>query len=140
MKKITKKKINLNLENSKLQKDNENTKKENNFLNQKIKEYNIKNCFEEILPDKYDIICEKNFEKLCWILLRKKGENEKEYESYLWVGKYMVKNLDKFNFLNEEESINRQIMYYISKLEEKEDVIFKLKQQLNNKNEKNETK
>ena len=52
----------------------------------------------------------------------------------------MVNNLDKFNFLNEEESINRQIMYYISKLEEKEDVIFKLKQQLNNKNEKNETK
>ena len=132
--------INLKLENSKLQKDNENTKKENNFLNEKIKEYNIKNCFEEILPDKYDIICEKNFEKLCWILLRKKGENEKEYESYLWIGKYMVKNLDKFNFLNEEESINRQIMYYISKLEEKEDVIFKLKQQLNNKNEKNETK
>ena len=132
--------INLKLENSKLQKDNENTKKENNFLNEKIKEYNIKNNFEEILPDKYDIICEKNFEKLCWILLRKKGENEKEYESYLWIGKYMVKNLDKFNFLNEEESINRQIMYYISKLEEKEDVIFKLKQQLNNKNEKNETK
>ena len=132
--------INLKLENSKLQKDNENTKKENNFLNEKIKEYNIKNNFEEILPDKYDIICEKNFEKLCWILIRKKGENEKEYESYLWIGKYMVKNLDKFNFLNEEESINRQIMYYISKLEEKEDVIFKLKQQLNNKNEKNETK
>ena len=92
------------------------------------------------MPDKYDIICEKNFEKLCWILLRKKGENEKEYESYLWIGKYMVNNLDKFNFLNEEESINRQVMYYISKVEEKEDVIFKLKQQLNNKNEKNETK
>ena len=128
--------INLKLENSKLQKDNEYKKKENNFLNEKIKEYNIKNNFEEILPDKYDIICEKNFEKLCWILLRKKGENEKEYENYLWIGKYMVNNLDKFNFLNEEESINRQIMYYISKLEEKEDVIFKLKQQLNNKNEK----
>ena len=132
--------INLKLENSKLQKDNESIKKENHILNQKIKEYNIKNNHEVILPDKYDIICEKNFEKLCWILLRKKEGNEKEYESYLWIEKYMVNNLDKFNFLNEEESYNRQIMNYITQLEEKDDEIFKLRQQLNIKNGKNEVK
>ena len=92
------------------------------------------------MPDKYDIICEKKFEKLCWILLRKKEGNEKEYESYLWIEKYMVNNLDKFNFLNEEESYNRQIMNYIAQLEEKDDEIFKLRQQLNIKNGKNEVK
>ena len=132
--------INLKLENSKLQKDNESIKKENHILNQKIKEYNIKNNHEVILPDKYDIICEKNFEKLCWILLRKKEGNEKEYESYLWIEKFMVNNLDKFNFLNEEESYNRQIMNYIAQLEEKDDEIFKLRQQLNIKIGKNEVK
>ena len=123
-----------------MQKDNESIKKENHILNQKIKEYNIKNNHEVILPDKYDIICEKNFEKLCWILLRKKEGNEKEYESYLWIEKFMVNNLDKFNFLNEEESYNRQIMNYIAQLEEKDDEIFKLRQQLNIKNGKNEVK
>ena len=122
---------NLKIENSKIQKENEDIKKENHILNQKIKEYQIKNNLEEIIPDKYDIICDKNFEKLCWILLRQKDGEKNKYESYIWIEKDMINNLDKFNFLKEEESINRQIMNYVAQIEEKENIIFKLKQKLN---------
>ena len=130
---------NLKLENSIKQKDLEDVKKENHILNQKIQEYNIKNNINEIIPEKYDIICDKNFEKLCWILLRQKGGEKTKYESYIWIEKEMVNNLDKFNFLKEEESIKIQIMNYVSQLEEKDNIIFKLKQKLN-KYEKNDTK
>ena len=87
---------------------------------------------EDIIPDKFDIICDKNYKKLSWILLRQKDIiEENEYENYIWVEKNLVNNLDLFNFITEEESIKRQIMNYITKLEEKDDIIFKLKQKLN---------
>ncbi len=97
----------------------------------KIKESNIKNNFDEIIPDKYDIICDKNYEKLSWILLREKIGKENDYESYIWLEKNLVNNLDKFNYLNEEDSIKIQIMNYIKQLEEKDYDIYKLKQRLN---------
>ena len=123
--------VNLKIENSKLEKEFENIKRENQILNQQIKEFKLKNNYKEISPDKYDIIFDKNYEKLSWILLRDKLGNEKDYESYLWIGKNIVNNLDRFNFLKEEDSIKMQIMNYISQLEEKDDIIYKLKLKLN---------
>ena len=121
----------LKIENSKIKEDLDNIKNENHILNQKIKEYNIKNNLEEIIPDKYEIACEKNYENLCWVLFKEKNGKENNYENFLWIEKNLVKNLDKFNFLNEEDAIKLQIMNYISQLEEKESIIFKLKQKLN---------
>ena len=107
-------------------------KKQNQFLNQKIKEYKVINNLEDIIPEKYDIICDKNFEKLTWILIRQKEIiEENDYENYIWIAKNLVNNLEGFNFITEEESIKRQIMNYITQLEEKDDIIFKLKQKLN---------
>ena len=123
--------VDLKVENSNIKKELENIKKENQFLTQKIKESNIKNNFDEIIPDKYDIICDKNYEKLSWILLREKIGKENDYESYIWLEKNLVNNLDKFNYLNEEDSIKIQIMNYIKQLEEKDYDIYKLKQRLN---------
>ena len=123
--------VDLKVENSNIKKELENIKKENQFLTQKIKESNIKNNFDEIIPDKYDIICDKNYGKLSWILLREKIGKENDYESYIWLEKNLVNNLDKFNYLNEEDSIKIQIMNYIKQLEEKDYDIYKLKQRLN---------
>ena len=123
--------VNLKIENSIIQKEFEDVKKENYILSQKIKEYKIKNNFEEIIPDKFDIICDKNYEELSWILIRKKEGEESDYENYLWIEKNLVNDLDKFDFLKEEDSFKQQIMNYITQLEEKEDIIFKLKQKLN---------
>ena len=123
--------VNLKIENSIIQKEFEDVKKENYILSQKIKEYKIKNNFEEIIPDKFDIICDKNYEQLNWILIRKKEGKESDYENYLWIEKNLVNDLDKFDFLKEEDSFKQQIMNYITQLEEKEDIIFKLKQKLN---------
>ena len=124
--------INLKVENSIIQKEYEDVKKQNQFLNQKIKEYKVINNLEDIIPEKYDIICDKNFEKLTWILIRQKEIiEENDYENYIWIAKNLVNNLEGFNFITEEESIKRQIMNYITQLEEKDDIIFKLKQKLN---------
>ena len=122
---------NLKIENSNMQKELEDINKKNVILNQKIKEYNIKNNLDEIIPDKYDIICDKNYEKLSWILIREKLGKENDYESYLWIDKKIVNNLDRFNYLNEDDSIKKQIMNYIKQLEEKDYEIYKLKQTLN---------
>ena len=122
---------NLKIENSNMQKELDDINKKNLILNQKIKEYNIKNNLDEIIPDKYDIICDKNYEKLSWILIREKLGKENDYESYLWIDKKIVNNLDRFNYLNEDDSIKKQIMNYIKQLEEKDYEIYKLKQTLN---------
>ena len=42
-----------------------------------------------------------------------------------------MNNLDRFNYLNEDDSIKKQIMNYIKQLEEKDYEIYKLKQTLN---------
>ena len=131
--------INLKVENSIIQKEYEDVKKQNQFLNQKIKEYKVINNLEDIIPEKYDIICDKNFEKLTWILIRQKEIiEENDYENYIWIAKNLVNNLEGFNFITEEESIKRQIMNYITQLEEKDDIIFKLKQKLNKYEKSNE--
>ena len=124
--------VNLKIENSNIQKEFQNLKMENLLLNQKLKEYNIINNIGELSPEKYDIIYEKNFENLnlCWILLKEKNKEENKYESYFWIGKNIEIDLYKFNYIKENDAIKQQIVNYITQLEEKDEIIDKLKQKL----------
>ena len=124
--------VNLKIENSNIQKEFQNLKMENLLLNQKLKEYNIINNIGELSPEKYDIIYEKNFENLnlCWILLKEKNKEENKYESYFWIGKNIAIDLYKFNYIKENDAIKQQIVNYITQLEEKDEIIDKLKQKL----------
>ena len=124
--------VNLKIENSNIQKELKNLKMENLLLNQKLKEYNIINNIGELSPEKYDIIDEKNFENLnlCWILLKEKNKEENKYESYFWIGKNIEIDLYKFNYIKENDAIKQQIVNYITQLEEKDEIIDKLKQKL----------
>jgi len=124
--------VNLKIENSNIQKEFQNLKMENSLLNQKLKEYNIINNIGELSPEKYDIIYEKNFENLnlCWILLKEKNKEENKYESYFWIGKNIEIDLYKFNYIKENDAIKQQIVNYITQLEEKDEIIDKLKQKL----------
>ena len=124
--------VNLKIENSNIQKELKNLKMENSLLNQKLKEYNIINNIGELSPEKYDIIYEKNFENLnlCWILLKEKNKEENKYESYFWIGKNIEIDLYKFNYIKENDAIKQQIVNYITQLEEKDEIIDKLKQKL----------
>ena len=124
--------VNLKIENSNIQKEFQNLKMENLLLNQKLKEYNIINNIGELSPEKYDIIYEKNFENLnlSWILLKEKNKDENKYESYFWIGKNIEIDLYKFNYIKENDAIKQQIVNYITQLEEKDEIIDKLKQKL----------
>ena len=124
--------VNLKIENSNIQKEFQNLKMENLLLNQKLKEYNIINNIGELSPEKYDIIYEKNFENLnlSWILLKEKNKEENKYESYFWIGKNIEIDLYKFNYIKENDAIKQQIVNYITQLEEKDEIIDKLKQKL----------
>ena len=124
--------VNLKIENSNIQKELKNLKMENLLLNQKLKEYNIINNIGELSPEKYDIIYEKNFENLnlCWILLKEKNKEENKYENYFWIGKNIEIDLYKFNYIKENDAIKQQIVNYITQLEEKDEIIDKLKQKL----------
>ena len=124
--------VDLKIENSNIQKELKNLKMENSLLNQKLKEYNIINNIGELSPEKYDIIYEKNFENLnlCWILLKEKNKEENKYESYFWIGKNIEIDLYKFNYIKENDAIKQQIFNYITQLEEKDEIIDKLKQKL----------
>ena len=127
---------NIKTENSIIQNEFKSVKNENILLNRKIKEYNLKNENEEYIPHNYDIITEKNVGKLSWVLLRKKNGNENNYEDYIWVEKNIIININEFKYINEIDLVNRQIINYISKLEEKDKIISKLTQKIN-KYEKN---
>ena len=97
----------------------------------------------------YTILCDKNFKNLKFFLLtskdkvkNKKNEknkiNKKEliytYENVFWVGRDLLeKDIDKYNsFENENEEENKIIMNYIQKLEEKENIISKLRLRITN--------
>ena len=141
----------------------EDYKKENEELNQKYK--NLKNQFnkfknesqieisiyknefeslkkemkkdkDDFSPDKYNILCDKIYEKLQWyLLIPKEIKFENNYNNLIWVGKPKIKNVDKFNkFETEIEVQNNIITNYIKKLEQKEEIISKLNSKLNDRN------
>ena len=121
----------LKIENSIVQKEFENTKNENNKLNEIIKKYNIGKYNEEFTSENYDIISDKSYGNLNWFLLRKKLYDKNNYNDYIWKGKNEIKDLDEFNYINEIDLINKKINNYISQLEQKEDIISKLTYRLN---------
>ena len=86
-------------------------------------------------PDKYNILCDKNYEKLQWYLLIPKGiKFENNYNNLIWVEKSNINNIDKFNRFETEIDIQNNIINnYIKKLEQKEEIISKLSTKLNNK-------
>ena len=114
----------------------ENTVKQETML--KI-EYNIKNpnpnphlfVYADLKPTMKDAsycVSDKNGDLICFEFMFKNGSGTDDYENYIWIAKNLVNNLEGFNFITEEESIKKQIMNYITQLEEKDDIIFKLKQ------------
>ena len=107
-------------------------------LQNKIKEYeknnqNNKNVIDYNKKDEYIILCEKNFKSLKWFLLTKKEMvNDLNYENTVWVDKEKISEelIKQSNYEDlEEEKI---IMNYLKKLEEKENLISKLKFKIEN--------
>ena len=114
-----------------LKKENEELKKNNNIENININD-------DIYTPDKYNILCDKNYEKLQWFLLIPKDiQFSNSYYNLIWVEKNKINNIDKFNkFESEIEVQNKTIVNYVKKLEQKEEIINKLNYKLNS-NEKN---
>ena len=129
------------------------TKTQLNFIANHIKNIEIK-----YTPDKYEILCDKFFNKYQWFLLINKKDKEtliNDYHKFIWAEKRELINIEKFNkYTSEIEEENKNIMKYISQLEEKDDIISKLSYKLNqieklnsledlntvhNKTDKNET-
>ena len=102
-------------------------KKENIKLNSHQNTENIKNSII-YTPDNYNILCDKNYEKLQWFLLIPKDiEFDNTYDNLIWVEKDNLSDIDKFNkFESEIDFQNKTIINYIKKLEQKEEIISNL--------------
>ena len=100
-------------------------KKENEELKVKLNENNIKIYSSE----EYNILCDKNYKNLQWFLLIKKtNEFSNTYENLIWVPRKKILNIEKFNdFESENDSRNKLLLDNYSKLEQKEEIISKLK-------------
>ena len=72
-------------------------KSENNILNKKIKEYNIKSENDDYILENYDTICDKTIGKLSWVLLKLKNGNENNYDDYIWIENNNIDNIINFN-------------------------------------------
>ena len=88
---------------------------------------------EKYTPDKYNILCDKNYEQLQWFLLIPKDiKFNNDYNNLIWVEKSSLDNIDKFNkFESEIETQNNTIINYVKKLEQKEEIINKLNYKIN---------
>ena len=100
-------------------------KKENEELKVKLNENNIKIYSSE----EYNIICDKNYKNLQWFLLiPKTNEFSNTYENLIWVPRKKILNIEKFNdFESENDTRNKLLLDNYSKLEQKEEIISKLK-------------
>ena len=94
---------------------------------------NLKNT--NYSPDKYEILCDKFFNNFHWFLLINKKDKatiNKDFHKMIWAEKSELINIDNFNkYTSETEEENKNIIKYISKLEEKDDMISKLSYKLN---------
>ena len=108
-----------------------NLKKEKEEL--KYKNKNNQEDIKKYSPQNYNILCDKNYEKLQWFLLIPKDvEFNNDYDELIWVQKKNLDNLEKFNKFESEDDIqNKAIINNVKKLEQKEDIISKLKYKLN---------
>ena len=109
------------------------SKLENNELKSRLSLENDKKE-KNYTPDKYNILCDKNYYNLQWFLLIPKDkEFNNNYEDLIWIEKTKIDNIDKFNkFESEIEIQNKRIIDNVTKLEQKEEIISKLKFKLNN--------
>ena len=100
-------------------------KKENEELKVKLNENNIKIYSSE----EYNILCDKNYKNLQWFLLiPKTNEFSNTYENLIWVPRKKILNIEKFNdFESENDTRNKLLLDNYSKLEQKEEIISKLK-------------
>ena len=101
-------------------------KKENEELKVKLNENNIKIYSSE----EYNILCDKNYKNLQWFLLiQKTNEFSNTYENLIWVPRKKILNIEKFNdFESENDTRNNKLLLdNYSKLEQKEEIISKLK-------------
>jgi hypothetical protein len=91
-----------------------------------------------ISPNIYTIILKKKIKALTWYLLILKNPKEKNmYSNYIWVAENQIKIKDfNENFEDSETQIKNQNVIYLKKLEEKEDIISKLKLKNEKLNEK----
>ena len=101
----------------------------NNFVTS-ISSIKLNNLYN---PNEYNILCDKEYNKFKWFLMKKKSkedeeEEEKTYDNLIWVPKIDVVDLNKFNqYINQEEIDNtNEIINLVKKLEEKENTISKL--------------
>ena len=110
--------------------NNHNSINENKIVNNEI---NL-NYINNYIPENYEILSDKNYKNFHWyLLLDKKYKTEKITKTYgmIWVEEKNVKDVSKFNkFLSEIEEEKKTITNYISKLEEKDDIINKITMQL----------
>ena len=104
---------------------------ENNYIDHvtSLSSIKLNNLYN---PNEYIILCDKEYKKLKWFLMKKKS-NEKEeekntYDNLIWVPKIDIVDLNNFNkYVNEEEENNtNEIINLVKKLEEKENLISKL--------------
>ena len=91
--------------------------------------------------DKYNILCDKNYNNLQWFLLIPKDKKfDNNYDYLTWVEKINIADIDKFNkFESEIDLQNKTIIDHITKLEKKEEIISKLTYKLNSYEKKAET-
>ena len=85
--------------------------------------------------DGYKILCDKVYQNFHWFLLKAKDKKKRKnevitYENLIWVDADHIKDLKKFNYVNNDEGII--IKDKTKKLEEKEDLISKLEYKISN--------
>ena len=81
-------------------------------------------------PNEYIILCDKTYEDFKWFLMKKRrsqveDEEIDSYDNFIWVPRIDVVDLEKFNkYANEnEQSNNDEVLNFVKKLEEKENMI-----------------
>ena len=107
----------------------ETTKKEINELKMKLNENNAKIYSSE----NYNILCDKNYKNLQWLLLIPKSKSfSNTYEDLIWIPRKKILNIENFNnYISEYEAQNKILADNLSKLEKKEEIISKLKYKIN---------
>ena len=107
--------------------DNNNNNNNNNNYITSLSSIKLNNQYS---PNEYIILCDKVYHKLKWFLMKRKfienKEDEKEtYDNLIWVPIIDVVDLNNFNkYINEEEqNNNNDIINFVKKLEEKENII-----------------
>ena len=114
--------------------------KENEDLNEQLKNYNMNNnnlitTFSKIKinyqynPNEYFILCDKAYKQFKWYLMKNQSEyNENDtYDNLIWVSSIDVVDIDNYNeYSKDEDSYNNEMLNIIKILEEKENIISKL--------------